>query len=198
MTLTLPWMSRADRRRWTSARTITDLGNLMALWLEGEIASRPGYAARYGPDEETEHLVPTLASLCRAGYVTTQSQPGFAGPGANGLWWEQRAGVELVLADPELLPRLVDAAAGMFVRVNDYRPGGIQDEPVIVTTCDGEPFTSFAGRISRGDMAVQWPDLNRGLYDQVAHGTHVSIIAPEYGPAGERLWGLLDVLPAVN
>ncbi|MCX4682647.1 hypothetical protein OG413_46740 [Streptomyces sp. NBC_01433] len=194
MKLKFPWMSRADRRRWTSARTVTDLGELMALWLEGEIASRPGYAARYGPDEETEYLVPSLAALCRAGYITTQSQPGSAGTGENGLWWEQRAAVELVVADPELLPRLVDAAnsAGMVVRVNDYRRGGLQDEPVIVTTCDCEAVTAFAGRISREDMAVQWPELNRSLYDQVAHGTYVSIIAPEYGAAGDRLWVLLD------
>ncbi|GGZ19658.1 DUF6919 domain-containing protein [Streptomyces nitrosporeus] len=42
MKLRIPWMSRADRRRWRSARTVADLGELMALWLEGEIASRPG------------------------------------------------------------------------------------------------------------------------------------------------------------
>ncbi|GAA3372255.1 hypothetical protein GCM10017744_103040 [Streptomyces antimycoticus] len=49
----LPWMSRADRRRWKSARTVLDLGWLMARWLEGEIASRPGYQPRFGPDKES-------------------------------------------------------------------------------------------------------------------------------------------------
>ncbi|WP_031099057.1 DUF6919 domain-containing protein [Streptomyces sp. NRRL S-15] len=111
MKLTLPWMSRADRRRWKSARTVADLGELMSLWLEGEIASRPGYAPRYGPDEETAHLVPSLAALCRAGYITTCSQPGSAGTGADGLWWEQRAAVEMVVTDPELLHLLVDVAS---------------------------------------------------------------------------------------
>lgn len=195
--LTLPWMSRADRRRWKSARTIADLGELMALWLEGEIASRPGYQPRFGPDEETGHLVPTLAALCRAGYVTTCSQPGFAGTGANGLWWEQRAAVELVVTDAVLFHRLVDAAhaAGMLVRINDHRhDGGVQEKPVVVTTCDGEPMTAFGGRISRADMAIEWPGLDSGLYDQVTHGTYVSIVAPEYGPAGERLWTALDFL----
>lgn len=139
--------------------------------------------------------MPSLAALCHAGYITTCSQPGFAGTGADGLWWEQRAAVELVVTDPELLHRLVDAAtgAGLLVRVNDHRRGGgVQDEPVIATTCDGEPMTAFGGRISRADMAIQWPELNRHLYDQVAHGTYVSIVAPEYGPAGDRLWVLLD------
>lgn len=197
----LPWMSRTDRRRWNTARTFADLGELMAQWLEGEIASRPGYAARYGPDEETGHLVPTLAALCRAGYVTTCSQPGFAGTGANGLWWEQRAAVELAVpGDPALLHRLLGAAraAGMLVRVNDYRQGGVQDEPVIVTTCDGEPITAFGGRISRADMANQWPGLDRSLHHQATHSTYVSIVAPEYGPAGERLWVALDFLTGLR
>lgn len=195
MKLTLPWMSRADRRRWKSARTVADLGELMALWLEGEIASRPGYQPRFGPDEETEHLVPSLAALCRAGYITTCSQPGFAGTGANGLWWEQRAAVELVVSnDPARLHQLLAAAraAGMLVRVNDPRRGGVQDEPVIATTCDGEPMTAFGGRIGRADMAIQWLGLDRSLYDQVAQGVYVSIVAPEYGPVGDRLWVLLD------
>lgn len=197
----LPWMGRADRRRWLSAQTTADLGELMALWLEGEIASRPGYQPRYGPDEETTHLVPTLAALCRAGYITTCSQPGEAGTGVNGLWWEQRAAVEGVVTDAKLFHRLVEAAttAGMTVRINDYRRGGgVQEEPVIVTTCDGEPVTAFGGRISRADMAIQWSGLNRQLYDQVAHGTYLSIVAPEYDTAGERLWVDLDFVTGLR
>ncbi|MFH9983364.1 DUF6919 domain-containing protein [Streptomyces sp. NPDC017179] len=198
--LTLPWISRADRRRWRSARSVADLGELMALWLEGEIASRPGYQPRFGPDEETEHLVPTLAALCRAGYVTTCSQPGFAGTGADGLWWEQRAALELVVTDRALLHHLLGAvrAAGMLVRVNDHCRGGVQDQPVVVTTRDGEPVTAFGGRIRRADMAIQWSGLDRGLYDQVAHGTYVSVVAPEYGTADERLWVVLDHLTCLR
>ncbi|MGJ5797530.1 DUF6919 domain-containing protein [Streptomyces griseorubiginosus] len=190
-------MSRADRRRWRSARTISDLGELMALWLEGKIASRLGYQPRYGPDDETAHLVPTLAALCRAGYVTTQSQPGLVGTSMDGLWWEQRAALELVVTDPTLFHRLVDAAyaADLIVRINDYRPdGGVQEQPVVVTTCDGEAMTAFGGRISRADMAIQWPGLDRDLYRAVSTGTYVSIIAPEYGGAGEWMWVVLDFL----
>ncbi|MDX3025352.1 DUF6919 domain-containing protein [Streptomyces acidiscabies] len=189
-------MSRADRRRWRSARTVADLGELMALWLEGTIASRPGYAARYGPDEETEHLVPVLAALCRAGYVTTCSQPGLAATGYDGRWWEQRAAVELVVVDPTLKRRLLKAAraAGLVVVVNDYLRGGVQDARVPATTRDGERVTSFGGRIGRADMAIQWPGLDRRLYEQVTHGTYVSVLAPEYGPAGERLWEVLRPL----
>lgn len=197
----LPWMSSTDRRLWKSAKTVADLGELMARWLEGDIASRPGYQPRFGPDDETEHLVPSLAALCRAGYVTTCSQPGFAGTGADGMWWEQRAAIELVVTDADLLHRLVDAvsAAGMFVRINDHsRGGGVQEQPVIATTRDGEAITAFGGRIGRADMAIQWPGLDRHLYDQVAHGTYVSIVAPEFGTAGERLWVVLDFLTGLR
>uniref|UniRef100_UPI003F4916D6 DUF6919 domain-containing protein n=1 Tax=Streptomyces sp. CA-136453 TaxID=3240050 RepID=UPI003F4916D6 len=190
------WMSRADRRRWRGARTVDELGELMALWLEGDIASRPGYQPRYGPDEETAHLVPVLAWLCRAGYITTCSQPGLAVTGYDGRWWEQRAAVELVVTDPHLKHRLVETAraAGMLVVVNDYLPGGVQDACVPVTTRDGERMTSFGGRIGRADMAIQWPGLHPHLYAQVSRGTYISVIAPEYGPASERLWRILKPL----
>jgi hypothetical protein len=193
MKMKLPWMSMADRRRWRTARTMADLGELMALWLEGEIESRPGYQPRYGPDPETKHLVPTLAALCRAGYVTTQSQPGVVGTGHDGLWWEQRAGVELVVTDPAAVQRLVDAAAGLIVRINDHRGrGGVQEEPVTVTTRDGEPVTAFGGRYTPADMDLQWSGLDPHLYDQITHGTYVSIAAPQYGPPGNWLWTVLD------
>ncbi|MGW1620522.1 DUF6919 domain-containing protein, partial [Streptomyces sp. NPDC002172] len=191
----------SDRRRWRSARTISDLGELMALWLEGTIASRPGYQPRYGPEDETAHLVPTLAALCRAGYVTTCSQPGLVGTGVDGLWWEQRAAVELVVTDPVLFHRLVDAAyaAGLVVRINDYRPGGgVQEQPVVVTTRDGEAITVFGGRISRADMAIQWLGLDRGLCRVVSTGLYVSIVAPEYGTAGEWMWVVLDFLTGLR
>ncbi|MEW1817762.1 DUF6919 domain-containing protein [Streptomyces diastaticus] len=42
-------MSRADSRRWRAARTPADLGDFMALWLEGGLSSRPGYEPHWGP-----------------------------------------------------------------------------------------------------------------------------------------------------
>ena len=197
----LPWMSIRDRNRWKAAQNIGQLGGLMALWLQGIIESRPGYAPRHGPDAETCGLVPSLAALCRKGYVTIGSQPGLVGTGRDGLWWEQRAAVEGVVLDPALLDRLTKAAtgAGMIVRINDYRRrDGRQDEAVEVTTRDGEPVTSFGGRISRGYMALQWRGLNAGFYQQVSRGIYVTIAAPEYGPVGERLWVVLDFLSGLR
>ncbi|MFJ4843706.1 DUF6919 domain-containing protein [Streptomyces sp. NPDC088746] len=188
-------MSRNDQRLWKSAKTLADLGELTAQWLEGTIASQPGYEPGFGPDEETSHLVPSLAALCRAKFVTTCSQPGEASTGPDGRVWEQRAAVEGIVA-PELVDLLIGVAtdAGLIVRVNDHsrRRNGRQDQPVIVTTWDREPFTVFGGPVSPEDMAVQWSGLSRRLYSEVAHGTYVAIAAPEYGTAGERLWPTLD------
>ncbi|WP_157881130.1 DUF6919 domain-containing protein [Streptomyces griseoruber] len=80
----LPWMSWSDRRRWRSAHTVADLGELMALWLEGELRSWPGYMPGCGPDEETTHLIPSLAALNRAGFLTIASQPGETGTATTG------------------------------------------------------------------------------------------------------------------
>ncbi|MFB8314707.1 hypothetical protein ACFC5T_40315 [Streptomyces sp. NPDC055961] len=187
-------MSIRDRRRWKNAATWTEVGELMARWLEGEIASRPGYAARYGPDEETEHLVPVLAAACRAGYITTNSQPGESGAGLRGESWEQRAAVTGLVTDPGLLDRLTAAALaeGLVVLVDDHT-AEIYGEPYICTTVSGEPFTAFGGYVDHANLTlVEWRGLRPELVEQAAAGVYLTLAAPEWGPAGERLWPLLD------
>ncbi len=73
-------MSAADRRAWEAARTLDDLGELTARWLEGTIASQPGYEPGCGPDPETAALIPVVARCNRAGYVTCGSQPAEQAP----------------------------------------------------------------------------------------------------------------------
>lgn len=190
--MSLPWMSLRDRHRWRSARTIADAGTLMALWLEGEIASRPGYQPRSGPDEETELLVPTLAAACRAGYVTTCSQPGWSGRGYDGEHWEQRAAVEGLVADPTLAGRLTTTAraAGLIAvtRTMDSRGPA---RPVPVTTRAGHPVTCVGVQLDHEDLRTEWAGVGPELHDAVVRATRVSIVADEYGPDGEQLWPLL-------
>ena len=68
-------MNRSDRKAWASARTLADVGELTAQWLEGKVRSQPGYQANCGPDPETSELIPVLAACNRAGFVTVNSQP---------------------------------------------------------------------------------------------------------------------------
>ncbi|MFI8784378.1 DUF6919 domain-containing protein [Streptomyces albidoflavus] len=142
-------MSRADSHRWNTARTPADLGDLMALWLEGGLASRPGYEPHWGPDDEA------------------------------------------------LLDRLLRSAAdtGMNTCVNHVRRrGGRQGQPIVVTTCDGQPVTAFGGRIRRADLALEWAGTHPRLFAQIATGTYLTIAAPTYGTTGQSLWRALDTI----
>ncbi|MEV4975352.1 DUF6919 domain-containing protein [Streptomyces scopuliridis] len=188
-------MSRSDRYRWRAPQNAAGLGEPMALWLEGAIRSWPGYAPNWGPDEETAHLVPSLAALCRTGFVTTGSQPGHAGPGADGQWWEQRAAVEGYVSDRALYDRLLDVAdeAGLITVTNDPVLGCYED-PVIVTTCAAQPITRFGHHLGYRDMRVQWPHISTPAFSDLCTAVRLAVIAPEYGGNGDRLWHALDTL----
>lgn len=159
----------------------------MADWLTGRIKSRPGYQLRCGPDPETKHLVPTLATLCRAGYVTTGSQPGTSDRRSR-----QRAAIEGVVLDAALGQRLRRAAkaAGLLTSETDYGRTGA-GERIAVTEVAGRAFTHFGGRMDDDEMSVQWDGLNPRLAKQLGTSTYLTIVAPEWGPAGERLWPIL-------
>ncbi|MFC9602465.1 DUF6919 domain-containing protein [Streptomyces niveus] len=186
-------MSLRDRKRWRAPQSAAGLGQPMALWLEGTIRSWPGYAPNWGPDEETAHLVPTLAALNRAGFVTVGSQPGQAGTGVDGQWWEQRAAVEGYVSDRALYERLLDVAdeAGLITVTNDPVLGFYED-PVVVTTCAAEPYTWFGHHLGYRDMRVQWPHISPAAFDDLGVAVSLAIIAPEYGVSGERLWHALN------
>src|ERR1700733_468670 len=100
-------VSKTDREQWASARTLAGLGELTARWIEGTIASQPGY---HGPsDIEDPAMVPVLARLNRAGFVTSCSQAGLAETGAGETYQAQRAAVE-GFADDGMAARLTMAA----------------------------------------------------------------------------------------
>lgn len=194
MKLKLPWMSRADRRAWKTASTLPELGEVTAQWLEGRLASQPGYQPNYGPDEETLPHVGTLAAINRAGLVTGSSQPGEVGIGWDGAWYEQRAAVEgLVAADGRLLRRLVAAAesAGLLVVVHDRldAPG---TGAVPVTTRNTETVTAFGGALSRSDLRLLWQGFPRAQ-SLAAEAVQLTLVDPHWGPSS-RLWDVLDAI----
>ncbi|WP_069874514.1 ATP-binding protein [Streptomyces malaysiensis] len=189
MRIRLPWMSRADRARWRSARSLADLGQLVAAWLEGDIASQPGYAPNYGPDPETAHLIDILAAVNRAGYVTDCSQPGLVDE-----HWEQRAGVTGLVKNPVLLRNLVDAAeeAGLLISLHDEALPGEHPDGFTVTRVDGEPYTGFGAHISYRDLQTIWPQhiIGTDSFSEVITAWQVTIVDPEYG-RDNRLWAAL-------
>lgn len=195
MKIRLPWMSRLDRNRWKAAQNLGQLGGLMALWLEGHIASWPGYQPNWGPDEETHELIPTLAAANRAGYVTIGSQPGIDPvKGFDGQIWQQRAAVEGFVRNYDLLRALVDAAenAGLEYEVADTLDTG--ERGIVVTLRGGEPYTGFGGYIDDANLRhTIWPGIGRGALDDVFRAVRVTLVAPEYGAAaGAPVWEVLN------
>ncbi|GHB75906.1 hypothetical protein GCM10010331_74700 [Streptomyces xanthochromogenes] len=167
----------------------------MALWLEGHVASWPGYQPNWGPDEETQELIPTLAAANRAGYVTIASQPGI-GPveGFDGQIWQQRAAVEGFVRNYDLLRALVDAAekAGLEHEIVDTLDTG--ERGIAVTQRGGKPYTTFGGYMSLAELRdTVWRGIGRGALDDVFRAVRVTLAAPEYGAAaGEKLWSALN------
>jgi hypothetical protein len=70
------WMDPDVARAWPAARTLADLSELTARFLEGDLSQSPSHVAQ--PDPETGPLIPLLATVNRAGFFTHQSQPGVA------------------------------------------------------------------------------------------------------------------------
>ncbi|MFK0112520.1 DUF6919 domain-containing protein [Streptomyces sp. NPDC091217] len=144
-------------------------------------------------------LIPSLAALNRAGFLTIASQPGEAGTGDDGLWWEQRAAVEGFVSDRTLYYRLLQAAeeAGLDVAVDDVQVG-TYDRGIIATTVDGEPVTEFGARLSYRDMRTIWPVIREEAFVSLATAVRMAIVAPEPGIEGERLWPVLDFVTGLR
>ncbi|MEU9415188.1 hypothetical protein [Streptomyces sp. NPDC048272] len=172
---------------WRDARTIADIGQVMARWLTGEVRGWSGHDD--GVDSETRHLLPTLVALNRAGIVTTNSQPGEVGAGYDGAHWRQRAFLAAIIDDRNpLLDRVIRTAssAGMTVIRGNKYPG-----LTVLTDRNGEPQMALAGSLPRNHLAREWSCLSgAGLRELRKQGAVLHIIDPVWG-RDDRLWPAL-------
>lgn len=188
--------TRADRRRWAAAQTLPELADLMALWLEGELTMWPGY--NDGAAEETTALIPTLAAANRGGFLTDQSQPGWDGPGFDGLRWQQRAAVTGFTTDEQLLTRLrqTGEAAGVTVLISHPRllPVG---RGATGTLRGGQPYTHFGEYMPSPILRHIWAGISRPAMAEVLDAWQVCLIDPDIN-RNDRLWPALDQLFATR
>lgn len=191
-------MSFADRRRWRSARTAADLGELTAQWLEGKIASRPGYAPGYGPDAETTEsrgLVRVLAACNRAGFVTEASQPGTQQVGADGAWWTQCASVTGFVSRESVLDTL-HCIAGLYgLQLVVHGPGDTTPafkDGITVTERDGQPWTTFGARLTARDIRRIWRGAGHQAVTEVEHAWQVTLAHPYAGNYDTLFSALLE------
>lgn len=176
---------------WSDARSLADLGVLVARWLEGGIEEWPGYGGR--PDEETVPLVPSLAAACRAGFVTLNSQPG-GRETVDGRVWEECAFVDGLVADDTLLTRLALQAWRFGVRVIVHHgPGVDPGDARAVGWVDGVQREWVGSRLDRDDVEFQFDGCHRDAVRQAADAWQVTLFEPSL-LLGGRLWLTLDVV----
>lgn len=186
-------MNRYNRHLWASARTLADLGELTARWLEGSVAEQPGYC---GPsDIEDPALVPLLARLNRAGFMTTGSQIGEDGPGYDGVRWQQRAAVE-GFAGTALAQELYDVArsAGLMTAVHypatlPRRRYGYSRAITVTMRADCD-YTRFGVQLPRRhirDPHIGYGICHRDAVDALCGAWQVAVIDPEVG-RNDLLW----------
>lgn len=190
-------MSRIDRDRWYEARSVHALGVLTAQWLEGRIASQPGYAPGYGPDEETGDLVPTLARANRAGYLTTASQPDHGPIPEDGIGvWCQRAAVEGWVFAAGAIEGLVSRArrAELIILTHPVSPRMFTRQcgrGIDVTLLDDEVMTGFGAQYTAREVKRRYTGCSAEAIEHLLEATLVTLAAPYYGP-DDTVWRVLD------
>lgn len=180
---------------WSQAGSLEDVAALTADWLEGSLTSQPGYVRGAGPDPETESLIPVLAAVNRAGFLTTCSQPGHEPSlGVDGAMWAQRPAVEGFIHHGVLLRELVTRSqtAGLILLLEEspHRESpfpGMGGE-VGVTGRDDQPYTIFGRRHNsylEDDLCPTEAAVDIDL------AVHLTLVDPEFRDE-RRLWEVLQ------
>ncbi len=185
-------MSPEDAARWHFARTLADLGELTALWLEGGIQQTPSHLGP--PDTETGPLIQLLAAVNRAGFVTHQSQPGIPLDEHRSA---QRANVS-GFASSDAFARLMAAAARADLIITAAR--GLAEDgfgPFFAITLDyGEEYTWDGIAEPHSELEYHYGRVCRPeAVSAVCTAWQVTLIDPEWG-RNDVLWPILEQFAA--
>ena len=137
-----------DRSVWEKCRTLRDVADVTALWLEGHVASQPCCEPNCGPDEETQQLIPTLACANRAGFLTTCSQPGHDEVcGYDGALWLQRPAIQGFIHPGPLLNELAYQAdlQGLLVLANHHKQSWLLRSRRVAVTIRKKQAVTWVG-----------------------------------------------------
>lgn len=172
-------LTKADRKRWADARTLPDLGELTALWLEGRIESRPGY---YGRVDVDEHLAPgmtkALVACNRAGFVTHNSEGGVVTSR-----YQQHAWV-FGFATPAVYNHLRRGLGrGLQSCAWPMRRGWAARKP------PGD-FGKVYEQLGKRELGSQWHGCSADAWQALTSALQVTFYDPE--PGRNTLWGDLE------
>lgn len=182
----------ADRPRWAAAEDLPDVAELTAQWLEGTIRSQPGYYGQVDVDEQdAPGLTAALITCNRAGFPTRDSQAGCAGQTTSYGHWVQLAAVT-GFADCDVADRVHAAvkADGRFRMIPDFDLDDDLNDGVVITWCDGRPYTRYARLCDEGTIRNEFYD---GVSDAAVRDILWSLEVTVYDPVPGRndLWAFL-------
>ena len=161
-------MTWKDAARWASARDMSDLGEMVIAWLNGEVAQTPGHCGP--PCAETIPLIPALTAANRAGFITDNSQH------AGRTWTAWVLG----FADDSTTAALRAATEGTGLAFNACRNPEHQcsEQPWGWPDCPSDDAKGF------------WADACPAVAPWLRDSWWVYIEDPENG-RNDRLWPLL-------
>jgi uncharacterized protein DUF6919 len=187
-------MNRQDAERWAAARTLADLGELTAQWLEGKLEQTPIHCGP--PAAETGPLTALLVTVNRAGFVTHQSQPGIPiDQDASG----QRANVS-GYADSPSFARLMAAVSGADLIVTAGRALGNSGFGALlpITLADGIECTwDGIAESCTGLEHGYLPYCHREVVDAVCGAWQITLIDPQWD-RNDVLWTVLQRFAATR
>ncbi len=178
-----------DERLWLQAESMADLCELVARWLEGDVDCHPCYPTP--ADDETTSLVPALAAINRAGFMTENSQPA---AGADMRAWVGGLCTEDVV---EHLDRLALVSELIILMYPPDSPlGGVQ---IPVTSDNGEAFTWVGGAIDAANITWSYGEkCGPGAVAELLTAWSVEVLDPKWG-RDDLLWpAVIDALTATD
>ncbi len=169
-----------DEETWRRARTLEDLGELTAQWLEGKLALYPPVCGP--PEEETKDLVPILAKFNRNGFMTHFSQPG-----EEVDEWVQRATV-IGICSQDVAERLqtVTLKSELIVLAQHF----IDDCSVqIPISLDGEKINTvgYFGDDPVSELRFWGRFVHRDLIEAMLYAWEVMVVDPRWA-RNDLLW----------
>lgn len=181
-------LRRRDRGAWASTRTLIDLAELTADWVEGTIASTPAYYGR--SDLKSRHapqLVAAVAAVNRGGLLTECSQPALDYETGD----YQLAAVTGFTTGDMAAYLLAHLAARYEVVVTSTAGTG----PGIGVSfdSDGRPTCVFGRPVPADEIAQDlYPGCGQEAIAEVCAAVQISLVDPKRGR--NRLWDdLLDL-----
>lgn len=165
-----------ERAQWAKARTLADLADLTAAWLEGAIGYQPGYYG--GPADETKPLIPYLAAMNRAGFLTESSQPATAVRRGDEL--DQCAYVSgFATADAAAKIKQAAFAQGWIVIASQLWNGNTTQ--VAVTRDPELGYVTFAGTLPADYIDEYYAEDCPNVLDALRSAWQVAVINPHWG-----------------